>query len=156
MQHHTLELFSPKQQQNYLYNFDHVFLPDTKQESIFDEIKPFVQTALDGMNVCIFAYGQTGSGKTFTMEGPSIDDDCMNGSFTDINMKPVKKSGILPRVACLLQKEMTRYQKYGQPLSIQVSALEIYCDNIRDLLSKRMEATYLDLRSIGNKVNCVG
>jgi hypothetical protein len=41
------------------------------------------------MNVCIFAYGQTGSGKTFTMEGPSIDDDCMNGSFTDINMKPV-------------------------------------------------------------------
>ena len=42
MQQHTLELFSPKQQQNYLYNFDHVFLPDTKQESIFDEIKPFV------------------------------------------------------------------------------------------------------------------
>jgi hypothetical protein len=72
-----------------LFNFDHVFLPDVKQERIFDEIKPFVQTALDGMNVCIFAYGQTGSGKTFTMEGPSIDDDCMNGSFTDINMKPV-------------------------------------------------------------------
>lgn len=101
-QHHTLELYNPKQNQNNLYNFDHVFLPESKQENIFDEIKPFVQTALDGMNVCIFAYGQTGSGKTFTMEGPSIDDDCMNGSFTDINMKPVQKSGILPRVACLL------------------------------------------------------
>jgi hypothetical protein len=108
------------------------------------------------MNVCIFAYGQTGSGKTFTMEGPSIDSNCMNGSFTDINMKPVSNSGILPRVACLLQKEMLKYQKFGKPLSIQVSALEIYCENIRDLLSPRIEPTYLDLRSVGNKVNCVG
>ena len=80
----------------------------------------------------------------------------MNGSFTDINMKPVGKSGILPRVACLLQKEMTKYQKYGQPLTIQVSALEIYCENIKDLLSEKDGPVYVELRAIGNKVNCVG
>ena len=153
-QHHTLELFNPRQQSNHMYNFDHVFLPDTKQEDIFEEIKPFVQTAMDGMNVCIFAYGQTGSGKTYTMEGPSID--CMNGSFTDINMKPVSKSGILPRIACLLQSEMAKYHKYGHPLTIQVSALEIYCELIYDLLNPRKESSPLELRAQGNKVNCVG
>ena len=33
---------------------------------------------------------------------------------------------------------MERYQKMlGKDLKIEVSALEIYCDNIRDLLSNR-------------------
>ena len=73
VQHQTLEL-ALKGQATHVYNFDHVFLPDACQAEIFDEIKPFVQTALDGENTCIFAYGQTGSGKTFTMEGPDSDN----------------------------------------------------------------------------------
>ena len=50
-------------------------MPQSTQQEIFKEIKPFVQTALDGLNVCLFAYGQTGSGKTFTMEGPTIQSE---------------------------------------------------------------------------------
>ena len=34
---------------------------------VFSDIQPFVQSVVDGYNVCIFAYGQTGSGKTYTM-----------------------------------------------------------------------------------------
>ena len=86
----------------HIYNYDAVFMPSQGQDDVFDEIKPFVQTALDGMNVCIFAYGQTGSGKTFTMEGPCIDEPSMDGSFVDENMQIHYKAGILPRVACYL------------------------------------------------------
>ena len=71
---------------------------DAIQNEIFEEVKPFIQAALDGENTCIFAYGQTGSGKTFTMEGPpGIDKliDSKSGLTKEI-------SGILPRVAIFI------------------------------------------------------
>jgi kinesin family protein C1 len=44
-----------------------VFAPGTSQSAVFNEVSEFVQSALDGFNVCLFSYGQTGSGKvTFT------------------------------------------------------------------------------------------
>ena len=55
----------------YNYFMDGVFAPHSSQSDIFEEIKPFVQSSIDGDNVCIFAYGQTSSGKTHTMEGPN-------------------------------------------------------------------------------------
>ena len=52
-----------------VFEADHVFKPESKQEDVFEATRDLVVSVIDGYNVCIFAYGQTGSGKTFTMEG---------------------------------------------------------------------------------------
>lgn len=119
-----------------------------------------MQTALDGENTCIFAYGQTSSGKTYTMEGPSHDQ------FFDFKTNKLTEcSGILPRAAHYIWKEMSRLRKvYSNTINfaIQVSALEIYCENIRDLLweappENQGQSKYLDLKAINNnKVKCIG
>jgi len=55
------------------YKFDRVLGDKTTQTDLFEEIKPLIQSVMDGSNVSIFAYGQTGAGKTFTMEGVEND-----------------------------------------------------------------------------------
>ena len=45
------------------YEFDMAFKPDSTQSQVFEQVRGFVTSFLDGFNVCIFAYGQTGSGK---------------------------------------------------------------------------------------------
>lgn len=42
------------------YEFDKVYPPVTTQEEVFKDVAPFVQSAVDGYNICVFAYGQVG------------------------------------------------------------------------------------------------
>ena len=51
------------------FKYDRAFHPSNGQDLVFQEVSEFVQSALDGYNVCLFSYGQTGSGKTHTMQG---------------------------------------------------------------------------------------
>ncbi|KAH0460622.1 hypothetical protein IEQ34_011285 [Dendrobium chrysotoxum] len=43
------------------YEFDRVYGPHIGQGEFFDDVRPFVQSAIDGYNVSIFAYGQSTS-----------------------------------------------------------------------------------------------
>ncbi|GAB4846713.1 hypothetical protein Ancab_025719 [Ancistrocladus abbreviatus] len=83
---------------------------------VFEDTAPFATSVLDGYNVCIFAYGQTGSGKTFTMEGTA--------EARGVNYRTLEE---LFNIIREKQKQF-RYE-------ITVSALEVYNEQIRDLLA---------------------
>mmetsp|Transcript_30786 Transcript_30786/g.75060 ORF Transcript_30786/g.75060 Transcript_30786/m.75060 type:complete len:870 (+) Transcript_30786:150-2759(+) len=101
------------------FNFNHVF-HDSSQEEVFDEVSTLVQSALDGYNVCLFAYGQTGSGKTYTMQG---DDG--------------KNQGVIPRAVQKILEAATAKKVQGWEFEITASFLEIYNEQVRDLLEPK-------------------
>lgn len=75
---------------------------------------------LEGYNGTIFAYGQTGTGKTHTMSGKEDDN---------------KERGIMPRSFDDIFKSIQGDSVKTQFL-VRASYLEIYNEEIRDLLSK--------------------
>jgi len=105
----------------YNFEFDRVFRPFDAQQVVFGEISQLVQSALDGYKVCIFAYGQTGSGKTYTMEGPSLDRDD-------------ERRGMIPRSVEKIFEHKDSLRAKGWDYQCKASYLEIYNEQIRDLL----------------------
>jgi kinesin family protein C1 len=99
------------------YKFDMVFKPENTQDDVFKEISQLVTSALDGYKVCIFAYGQTGSGKTYTMQGEEGE-----------------QRGIIPRSVEQIFYVKSQMEKNNWKFNIEVSYIEIYLDQIRDLL----------------------
>ena len=97
------------------FSFDKVFNPVSDNAEIFDEISQLIQSALDGFNVCIFAYGQTGSGKTFTMSS---------------------EDGMIPRALRQIYSTGKDLESLGWRYTMEGSFVEVYNEEIRDLLSK--------------------
>lgn len=100
------------------FTFDGAFHPESTQNDVFDEVSNFVQSALDGYNVCLFTYGQTGSGKTFTMQGVGEDEE----------------RGIVPRSIEKIMADVNRLREVGWEYEVGVSFVEIYREMLRDLL----------------------
>lgn len=102
--------------ETHTFSFDHVFDEKTSQIEIFEKIaKKSVEWVVEGYNATIFAYGPTGSGKTY----------CMFGSPED--------QGIIPRV-CEMLFSLVNTKSEVQEANVKCSFLEIYRENIRDLL----------------------
>lgn len=97
------------------FQFDKIFNQKSTNQHIFTELSQLIQSSLDGYNVCVFAYGQTGSGKTWTM------------SHEEDGMIPLSINKIFADISDL-EKEGWQYQVVGQ-------FVEIYNENILDLLS---------------------
>ena len=109
--------------------YDKAYGMDSTQEQVFQETAmPIVESVVQGYNGTIFAYGQTGTGKTYTMEGDFE---------TDLN------KGIIPRSFDLMFNLINA--TYNTNFLIQCSYLELYNEEVRDLLSKSHQQK-LDIR----------
>ncbi|KAL4583214.1 hypothetical protein LXL04_007781 [Taraxacum kok-saghyz] len=100
--------------------FNKVFRPSSTQAEVFTDTQPLIRSVLDGFNICVFAYGQTESGKTYTLTGPDdLNEETMGASLRALNDLFVISEE---------RQDLTAY-------TISINMLEIYNDEIRDLLT---------------------
>ncbi|XP_072756938.1 kinesin-like protein Klp61F isoform X1 [Anoplolepis gracilipes] len=118
------------------FTFDKVFGPSSKQIDVYNAIvNPLLEEVLAGYNCTVFAYGQTGTGKTFTMEGVSNDPTLHWQSDTT--------AGIIPRALSHLFDELRMLEV--QEYTVRVSFLELYNEELFDLLSPNNDASKIRL-----------
>ncbi|XP_043277605.1 kinesin-like protein Klp61F isoform X2 [Venturia canescens] len=118
------------------FTFDRVFGPSSKQIDVYNAVvSPLLDEVLAGYNCTVFAYGQTGTGKTFTMEGCSNDPALHWQSDT--------QAGIIPRSLSHLFDELRTLD--AQEYSVRVSFLELYNEELFDLLSPTDDASKIRL-----------
>ena len=111
------------------YPFDTVFGPEADQSLIYqDVVAPMLDEVINGYNCTIFAYGQTGTGKTYTMHGDLKP--------TPLGL-PSPSAGMIPRA---LHKLFTQLNERFSDFSVKVSYIELYNEELRDLLSADLPA----------------
>mmetsp|Transcript_144521 Transcript_144521/g.277254 ORF Transcript_144521/g.277254 Transcript_144521/m.277254 type:complete len:1540 (-) Transcript_144521:127-4746(-) len=129
-------------QQRSTFHLDDVLTSFSTQEDVFaSTIKPFVNQVLSGYEATAFAYGQTGTGKTYTMEG---------------DLGSEEGRGLVPRAAAAIINQLSNGEFTEH--SITVSYLEIYNEELSDLLAPPQQQVKLDLKDVGGGrgVVCVG
>ncbi|XP_077388014.1 kinesin-like protein KIF3A isoform X2 [Festucalex cinctus] len=117
----TVNKLETQQEPPKTFTFDTVFGPESKQLDVYNlTARPIVDSVLAGYNGTIFAYGQTGTGKTFTMEG--------------VRAMPELR-GIIPNSFAHIFGHIAKAEGDTRFL-VHVSYLEIYNEEVRDLLAK--------------------
>lgn len=132
---------APRRSREKRFAFDYVFTPEDGQQTVYCHTTKFlIHGVLNGFNATVFAYGCTGAGKTYTMLGTPDQPGIMALTLED------------------LFQNITRV--HDDPLAnvtykVTVSFLEVYNENIRDLLVNQSSSTstggssaneFLDLR----------
>ncbi|XP_039739564.1 kinesin-like protein KIF28P [Pteropus medius] len=113
---------------------DGVFIsadPNSKfasQSDVFHDLgRAVLDSAWQGYNATLLAYGQTGSGKSYSMMGSGAN------------------KGLVPRV-CEELFQATETQERNQEHQVTFSMLEIYNEQVRDLLSRTKKPGGLKVR----------
>ena len=131
-------LNNEKTDNKYEMIFDHVFDENDNQEVIYNAFgEKLLKDIFRGYNGTIMAYGQTGSGKTYTMFGKSLLE---NQRIVDTE-NYVKEKGIVQRAV----KQIFEYKnqnKDRKDVSIYVSFMQIYLNQITDLLVEKSDVVF--------------
>lgn len=93
------------------FPFERVFDPFSSSLEVYSVCESSIETVISGGNVCILAYGQTGSGKTYTMQG------------------------LMEQAVETLAKGNGEAER----LDIGLQCLEVYNDQVRNLLTNESE-----------------
>eukprot|EP00930_Biecheleria_cincta_P033402 TRINITY_DN23135_c0_g1_i2.p1 TRINITY_DN23135_c0_g1~~TRINITY_DN23135_c0_g1_i2.p1 ORF type:complete len:1119 (-),score=209.41 TRINITY_DN23135_c0_g1_i2:61-3417(-) len=94
-----------------MFYFDDLFDSEASDDDIFASVRDELDAAVEGEAVCILAYGATGSGKTHTM------------------------ANLAERAALELERQAVKLLHGGVKMDITVQIVEIYNDQIRDVLA---------------------
>ncbi|XP_070107322.1 kinesin-like protein KIF12 isoform X14 [Equus przewalskii] len=122
----TLQVSPPGGGPDVAFRFGAVLDGARTQEDVFRAcgVRRLGELALRGFSCTVFTFGQTGSGKTYTLTGPPPQ-----GEGVPV---PPSLAGIMQRTFAWL---LDRVQHLGAPVTLQASYLEIYNEQVRDLLS---------------------
>ncbi|XP_048656379.1 kinesin-like protein KIF27 isoform X4 [Marmota marmota marmota] len=113
-----------------VFTFDFVFGKNSTQDEVYNTcIKPLVLSLIEGYNATVFAYGQTGSGKTYTIGGGHVAS-VVEG-----------QKGIIPRAIEEIFQSISENPSIN--FVIKVSYIEVYKEDLRDLLE--LETSMKDL-----------
>lgn len=117
---------------NQVNNFSfkyHKVLLNASQDTVYNQCAhEVVEQAFKGVNGTIMAYGQTGAGKTFTMVGGT---------------QSFEHRGIIPRAVTTLFDMI--YSRTDMSYNVKVSYMEIYNEQMFDLLDNIGESDHLQI-----------
>mgnify|MGYP002624649274 CR=1 FL=1 len=155
--------------------YDKILGEKCTQKDVFNFVKPCLNFIKKGINCTILAYGQTGSGKTYTMFG---GEWAMNDKSTDyeqrkkfnkdkynfilndeLTIDPFSPTnGIIPNLIMSLFQTYGAYNSNGNDIIITCSYIQIYNEQVYDLLideeENKEEKIRFNLESrVGRNVN---
>ncbi|KAJ3284106.1 hypothetical protein HK104_010084 [Borealophlyctis nickersoniae] len=121
------------------FTFDLVFGGGAAQQDVYAAVAPLVDQFIEGYNATVLAYGQTSSGKTYTMGSSHLY------STTD------EGKGIIPRVIEHLFLSLEQLDGKVDYV-VRVAFLEIYQEQVRDLLMPNVDSKEIAIREDKNGV----
>jgi hypothetical protein len=132
--------------ENRRFEFDKVFQASATQGEVYEQTAgDMIQNHLfKGFNVTVLAYGQTGSGKTHTIFGANG-----NNFTSELNEE---QDGVIPRAVHELFQVVKSIPCGEDRVKIDMSFLEIYNEEAKDLLSNECNPADLSIRETADGV----
>ncbi|XP_066840485.1 kinesin-like protein KIFC2 isoform X1 [Anser cygnoides] len=108
---HTLELREEPPNAPSRYRFDAIYGAASSTAAVYEgSVRPLLSHLLAGRDVTVLAYGPSGSGKTHTMLGSEGEPGLVQRALEDV------------------------LEAVGESRRVTVACMEVYCEEIRDLL----------------------
>lgn len=113
---------------NQHFFYDYAFDENSSQEEVYKKTTKFLlQGVLEGYNATVLAYGATGCGKTYTMVGSDSNE------------------GIMVRSVADLFELKEKVEALGNDVKISMTYVEVYNENILDLMTDKKDSAPLEL-----------